>query len=305
MFSNLKQQVLKGSKLLSACLIFVFGNVAMAKAPVVLMTDFGLTDGAVSTMKGVIYTVDPSLTISDLSHNVEAFNVQEASYRLYQVMQYYPKGTVFVSVVDPGVGTSRKSIVAETNNGYFIVTPDNGTLTNIAAAYGIKEIREIDETKNRLENSEKSHTFYGRDVFAYTGGKLAADKITFAEVGPHILKEYIKFPIQTSQVKNNAIHGTVIILDGDYGNLWTNISPENLKQIGAEVGKQIQVEILDKKDKVIYRKKIHYGNTFGDVKVGSEVSYLNSLGNFAIAINQGNFAKKYNIKPEFKIIVKM
>lgn len=304
MLSNLKQQAIKGTKLVSSCVIFIFGSVAVAKAPVVLMTDFGLTDGAVSTMKGVIYTVEPSLTISDLSHNVEAFNIQEASYRLYQVMQYYPKGTVFVSVVDPGVGTTRKSIVAETNNGYYIVTPDNGTLTNIAAAYGIKEIREIDETKNRLENSEKSHTFYGRDVFAYTGGKLAADKITFAEVGPNVLKDYIKFPIKTSEVRNNVIYGNVLILDGDYGNLWTNISPENLKQIGAEVGKNIQVEILDKKNKVIYRKKIHYGNTFGDVKFGSDVSYLNSLGNFAIAINQSNFAKKYKISPEYKVIVK-
>lgn len=279
------------------------GIQAFAKAPVVLMTDFGLTDGAVSTMKGVIYTVDQNLVISDVSHNIEAFNIFEASYRLFQVMQYYPKGSVFVSVVDPGVGTHRKSIVAKTKNGYYIVTPDNGTLTHIASEYGIEEVREIDEEKNRLPNSKESFTFYGRDVFAFTGAKLAADKISFEGVGSSVIKNYITFPIIVPQIKINEIHGKVIILDGDYGNLWTNITSDFLKKIDVKVGSDIQVEIRNK-SKLVYKAKIKYGNTFGDVKEGLPVAYLNSLGSFAIAINQGNFATRYKINANYDIVIK-
>ena len=281
---------------------FIASN-AYSKAPVVLMTDFGITDGAVSTMKGVIYTIDQNLTIADLSHNIEAFNVFEASYRLYQVMQYYPKGTVFVAVIDPGVGTPRKSIVAKTKNGYFIVTPDNGTLTHIAAQYGISEIREINEEQNRLPNSNESHTFYGRDVFAYTAAKLAADKISFEGVGPNVLKNFITLPIESPEINKNSIKGSIITLDGDYGNLWTNITAEIIKKYGATIGDEVQIEIYNK-NKLIYKSKMKFGNTFGDVKVGMPVAYLNSLGNLAVATNQGNFAKRNKISSGYNIIFK-
>ncbi len=286
----------------SVIISFGFLN-ANAKSLIVLMTDFGSTDGAVSTMKGVIYTIDQSLTIADLSHNIESFNIFEASYRLYQVIQYYPKGSIFVAVVDPGVGTSRKSIVAKTKNGYYIVTPDNGTLTHIAAKYGIDEIREIDEKQNRLPNSKESHTFYGRDVFAYTGAKLASEKISFEGVGANVLNDYITIPLDLPKIKQNAIQGNIIALDGDYGNLWTNINAELIKKYGASIGDEIQIEIYNN-NKLVYKSKVKYRNTFGDVKVGMPVAYLNSLGNFAVAINQGNFAKKHNISSGFRLNVK-
>ena len=128
--------------------------------PLVFQTDFGLVDGAVSAMYGVAYTVDPQLRIHDLTHDITPFNIWEASYRLIQTINYWPEGTVFVSVVDPGVGSDRKSIVAKTNSGRYIVTPDNGTMTHVIRLEGIAEVREIDERINRLPCSGESYTFH-------------------------------------------------------------------------------------------------------------------------------------------------
>src|SRR3954463_3621034 len=146
---------------------------------VVFQSDFGLKDGAVSAMKGVASGVSPDLKLYDLTHEIPAYNIWEAAYRLQQTVPYWPAGTVFVSVVDPGVGTSRKSVVLKTNTGQFIVTPDNGTLTLVAETYGIAAIRQIDEAVNRRRGSGKSYTFHGRDVYAYTAARLAAGAITF------------------------------------------------------------------------------------------------------------------------------
>src|SRR6195952_1612920 len=156
-------------KILSTCLIlflicsFVAGQIKI----VVFQSDFGLKDGAVSAMKGVATGVSTDLKLFDLTHEIPAYNIWEASYRLYQTVTYWPAGTVFVSVVDPGVGTSRKSVVLKTNTGQYIVTPDNGTLTLVSESLGIAEIRQIDENVNRRHGSEKSYTFHGRDVYAY------------------------------------------------------------------------------------------------------------------------------------------
>src|SRR5476649_2055547 len=132
---------------------------------VVFQSDFGLKDGAVSAMKGVAMGVSTDLKLFDLTHEIPAYNIWEAAYRLEQTVPYWPAGTVFVSVVDPGVGTTRKSVVLKTKTGQYIVTPDNGTLTLIAASQGIAERSEIDENVNRRKGSERSFTFHGRDVY--------------------------------------------------------------------------------------------------------------------------------------------
>ena len=150
---------------------------------VVFQTDFGLKDGAVSAMKGVAMSVSPDLKLFDLTQEIPAYNIWEAAYRLQQAVPYWPAGTVFVSVVDPGVGSARKSVVLKTKSGYFIVTPDNGTLTLIVQSQGIEAIREIDETKNRRPGSGESYTFHGRDVYAYTDSRLAAGVISLEDVG--------------------------------------------------------------------------------------------------------------------------
>ncbi len=150
----------------------------------VLQSDFGVKDGAVAAMKGVAVGVDLSLPIFDLSHANTPYDIWEAAYRLKQTVAYWPAGTVFVSVVDPGVGTDRKSVVLKTKSGHYIVTPDNGTLTLVAEDLGIEAVRRINETRNRLAGSDRSYTFHGRDVYSYTGARLAAGKISFEDVGP-------------------------------------------------------------------------------------------------------------------------
>ena len=155
----------------------------------VFQSDFGLLEGTVSQMHGIAMKVDPTLRIFDLTHLISKFNTWEASYSLYQTCHAWPEETVFVSVIDPGVGSSRVSVVAKTSAGHYIVTPDNGTLTHLKKHVGIEAVREIDEAVNRVKGSEKSHVFHGRDVYAYTGARLASGVIDFEGVGP-------AFPVQ-------------------------------------------------------------------------------------------------------------
>ncbi|CAM3524529.1 S-adenosyl-l-methionine hydroxide adenosyltransferase [Legionella oakridgensis] len=272
---------------------------------VVFQSDFGIKDGAVSEVKGVMITVDPSLTISDLTHEIPAYNIWEASYRLYQTAPYWPKDTVFISVVDPGVGTKRRSIVALTKNGQYFVTPDNGTLTLIDDKFGIKEVREIDETKNRLIGSGSSYTFFGRDVYGYTAAKLASGKISFEEVGPKLNEPIVKIPYEKASIKNDKLQGTIVILDPQYGNLWTNIDQQLLEKYGVKDGACYKVRIYQNHHNR-FVGLVLFQNTFGETHKGKDLLYLNSLLYLALAKNQGNFAQIHHIGsgPDWTITVK-
>jgi S-adenosylmethionine hydrolase len=261
---------------------------------VVFQSDFGLKDGAVSAMKGVSMGVSTDLKLFDLTHDIPAYNIWEAAYRLEQTVTYWPSGTVFVSVVDPGVGTTRKSVVLKTKSGHFIVTPDNGTLTLVAASLGIAEIRQIDEVLNRRKNSQESYTFHGRDVYAYTGARLAAGVITYEQVGPRLPDEVVSLPFQKAEKNGNTIKGTIAILDVEYGNIWTNIGGDLFNQLGLKFGDKLHVEIFHNGDKV-YSGDMPYGQTFGAVQKGEPLVYLNSLLKVSFALNQGDFAKTNSI----------
>lgn len=261
---------------------------------VVFQSDFGVKDGAVSAMKGVASGVSADLKLYDLTHEIPAYNIWEASYRLYQTVAYWPAGTVFVSVVDPGVGTSRKSVVLKTNSGQFIVTPDNGTLTLAAESLGIAEIRQIDEVLNRRKGSEKSYTFHGRDVYAYTAARLAAGVITFEQVGPVLPKQVVKIPYQKAVMENGKLKGTIDILDIQYGNLWTNIGDDLVKQLHIKVGDKLHLVIYKNGEKK-YEGDALYSDTFGEVAVGKPLAYMNSLMQLSFALNQGSFADTYKI----------
>ena len=169
---------------------------------VVIQTDFGVKDGAVAAMKGVAYGVDDDLMLVDLTHEIPAYNIWEAAYRLNQVVPYWPPNTVFVSVVDPGVGTERRSIVVKTKKGHYIVTPDNGTTTLVAESEGIDAVRSIDEKINRREGSDSSYTFHGRDVYMYTAARLASGKISFEEVGPALNEPLKAISYQRAMLDN-------------------------------------------------------------------------------------------------------
>jgi len=246
-------------------------------------------------MKGVAVNVSRDLEIYDLTHEVPTFNIWEASLRLAQVAEYWPKGTVFVSVVDPGVGTKRKSVVLKTKSGHYFVSPDNGSLTAVAEQLGVEAVRGIDEAVNRLANSEKSYTFHGRDVYAYTGARLAAGVISFAEVGRELPAEVMSIPYQKPRVDEGRIYGNIEILDPQFGNIWTNIDRETFKALELDPGDSVSIVIFND-GKVILTQTLPYFPTFGRVPVGEPLLYLNSLNRVSLAINQGNYSETFDIK---------
>lgn len=275
--------------------ITLFTGVLFAQNKIVVFqSDFGVKDGAVSAMKGVAMAVSTDLKLFDLTHEIPAYNIWEAAYRLEQTVPYWPVGTVFVSVVDPGVGTDRRSVVLKTNSGHFIVTPDNGTLTLVAQSLGIAEIREIDEAVNRRKGSEKSYTFHGRDVYAYTAARLAAGSISFEQVGPALPKQVLNIPFQKAAMEGKKIKGTIAILDVQYGNIWTNIPAELFNKLNVKVGEKLHVTIYHNQSDSYRIKKYEgdmpFSETFGGVAKGKPLAYLNSLLQLSFALNQGNFS---------------
>lgn len=261
----------------------------------VFQTDFGTSDGAVSAMYGVAISVDPNVRIFDLTHDIPQYNIWEASYRLYQTITYWPEETVFVSVVDPGVGSDRLSIVAKTVDNQYIITPDNGTLTHIKQSIGIKEARIIDESVNRLPRSGESYTFHGRDVYAYTGARLASGIIAFEEVGPKLnIDDVIELARREAIVEEGVIQGNIDILDVRFGNLWTNIERELFLKEEIEYGDTLEVTIKNNEHQV-YKNIMTYGRTFADSHLGEPLLFVNSVDKLGVAINQGSFAQAYHI----------
>ncbi|EJP25872.1 S-adenosyl-l-methionine hydroxide adenosyltransferase family protein [Streptococcus anginosus] len=261
----------------------------------VLQSDFGLVDGAVSAMVGVALEESPTLKIHHLTHDITPYNIFEGSYRLFQTVNYWPEGTTFVSVVDPGVGSKRKSVVAKTVQNQYIVTPNNGTLSFIKKHVGIVAIREISEVENRRKNTEHSYTFHGRDVYAYTGAKLASGHITFEEVGPELsIDEIVEIPVVETTIGNDFVSGAIDILDVRFGSLWTSIRREEFYTLSPEFGNRFEVTIYNN-DMLVYQNQVTYGKSFADVRIGQPILYINSLYRVGLAINQGSFAKAYNV----------
>ena len=268
----------------------------------VLQSDFGLKERFVASMKGVAAGIDPHLPIHDLTHQISPYNIWEAAHTLAFTIQYWPEQTVFVSVVDPGVGTERRSIVAHTVSGHFIVTPDNGTLTLVNDVIGIREIRVIDESVHRRPGSESSHTFHGRDVYAYTGAKLAAGKIRFEEIGTLHEGELIRIPYTSARTDEKGVTGTIVRVEEPYGNIVTNIPSEMLI---PEPGNEYLVRI-SRQNATEFERRIRFVSTFGDLEQGEVLLYEDSVQYYGLAINRGNFAGTFGIGegPEWTIAIK-
>lgn len=262
---------------------------------VVFMSDFGTTDGAVSAMRGVAASVSGELKLEDLTHEIPQFNIWEASYRLIQTITYWPAGTVFVCVVDPGVGSERESVAVLTATGHIIVTPDNGTLSHVQKHIGIVERRRISETENRLKDSQNSYTFYGRDVYSYTGARLAAGIVDYQDVGPLLDPQPFMLRVESPVIRENGdIVGTIEILDSRYGSLWTNIPDKLFFSQGMDYGDDIRVLISQGK-RIVYGYTMKACRNFSEVPIGQPLLYINSLLNVGIALNQGSFADQYSI----------
>lgn len=264
----------------------------MEKSCLVLQTDFGLTTGFVSAMYGVIKIVDRELEIYDLNHNIRYFDVKQASASLAATIPYWPKGTVFVSVVDPGVGTKRRSSVAKLKNGSFIVTPDNGTLTNLLPQ--IETVREIDENINRFPGSERSNTFHGRDVYAFCAARLASGIISYEQVGmEYPSSECVTFPVQKSVVQQGEAFGVINSALTHFGNISFNITIDEFEKTGIVHGDFVNIQIT-KDGSVLFEERVLYHRSFGFVGIGEPILFNGSTNAYlALALNQRSFAGKY------------
>ena len=254
---------------------------------IVFMTDFGTANDAVAICRAVIYGIVPDVRLTDITHQVTPFSIEEASRFLAGVTPYYPANTIFLIVVDPGVGTTRKAIIAKSKKGQYFVAPDNGVLTPTLDRDGLTSAHEI-TNQNWMIQAAVSSTFHGRDIFSPAAAHLATGW-DYNLVGP-ALPELVRLTTKSPTINEKGIEGDVIGLDDPFGSLITNISREDFQKLGYVVGDKVPVQI-NKKPVVL-----PFGKTFMDVPVGDSLLYIDSRGRVGVAINQGNYAKKFNVE---------
>ncbi len=275
---------------------FVLVNFAFAAQPtIVFMSDFGTTDDSVAICKGVIYKIEPDALIIDLTHQVTPYAIQDAARFLAGTTSYYPAGTIFLTVVDPGVGSARKPLIVKSKKGHFFVLPDNGLMTIVQDQEGIEEARQITNSEWTLGDSFSS-TFHGRDVFSPAAAYLASGK-NWTEAGP-VMPNLVRLPIQVARVIGNKIEGEIIGLDGPFGNLITNVPAEMFGQLGIKNKELVSVAVGTQQFDLPFVK------TFSDVPSGKTLLYVDSRGRVGLAINQGDFAKRYRVSPPVKLLIR-
>ncbi len=284
---------------LAALLLAGRGAAAAAPAPkapptVVFMTDFGVMDDSVALCKGVMYSIAPELRIVDLTHQVTPFSILDGARFLYGATPYFPAGTVFVVVIDPGVGSTRKAIVAKSKRGQYFVLPDNGLMTLVEDRDGIAAVREI-TNRDWMIGAALSSTFHGRDIFSPVGAHLAHGE-DWTGVGPEMaVNQLVRLDLAASRLDARGLSGEVIATDGPYGNLVTNISGEDFLKLGYSHGQNVPVT-LGKAE-----MNIPFVRTFSDVALKKPLLYIDSRGHLALAVNQGSFAETYSIQPPVSI----
>jgi S-adenosylmethionine hydrolase len=263
---------------------------------IVFMTDFGVIDDSVAICRGVMYSVMPEVRIVDLTHQVTPFSIMDGARYLSGAAPYYPEGTVFVVVIDPGVGSTRKAIVARSKRGQYFVLPDNGLLTLLEQQDGIVAAREITSPEWMI-GGKLSSTFHGRDIFSPVGAHLARGD-DWTKVGPELaVKDLVRLDWKSAKVDEQGLTATVIATDGPYGNLVTNVQGEDFLRLGYERGQEVPVRIGDKE------LQIKFVKTFSDVPLKQPLLYIDSRGRLGLAVNQGNFAAVYGIKPPAAIFI--
>jgi S-adenosylmethionine hydrolase len=267
---------------------------ASTRPTIAFMTDFGTANDAVAICRGVIFSIAPDVRLTDVTHQVTPFSIEEGSRFLAGVTPYYPPGTIFLVVVDPGVGTSRKAIAVKSKRNQFFILPDNGLITPVIDRDGLDSAREI-TNQHWMIQAPISSTFHGRDIFSPAAAHLAAGW-DFTLVGP-ALPELVRLSPRTASVTTHGIDGQVIGLDEPYGSLITNILGDDFKKLGYELGDKVALQI--NKRSII----VPYVKTFMDVPVGESLLYVDSRARVGIAINQGSYAGKFNIKPPAAIFI--
>jgi S-adenosylmethionine hydrolase len=280
-------------KLILLLVFLLFGQTVFA-GTVVFMSDFGNMDDSVAICKGVILGIAPGANIIDLTHQVTPYSVQEGARFLAGTTPYFPEGTVFLVVVDPGVGSKRKPMIVKSKKGHYFVLPDNGLISLVSQQDGIEDAREISNPEWMIGKALSS-TFHGRDIFSPAAAHLITGK-DWRSVGP-VITDLVDLPANGSQIKNGAITGEVIGLDGPYGNLITNIRSETLEKLNLVQGDFVDAMIGGQKFILPFVK------TFSDVPAAKPLLYIDSRGRAGVAINQGNFAQQFRITPPVPIVL--
>jgi S-adenosylmethionine hydrolase len=265
-----------------------------APPTVVFMTDFGIVDDSVALCKGVMYGIVPNLRIVDLTHQVIAFSIADGARFLFGASPYFPSGTVFVAVVDPTVGSTRKAIVVKTKRGQFFVLPDNGLVTMVADRDGVESSREITNA-DWMIGAKVSSTFHGRDIFSPVGAHLAKGD-DWNQVGPEV-KQLVRLDIHPATVNDQGLTGEVIALDGPFGNLVTNIGAEDFLKLGYQRGDMLKVTIAG------HEIQMPFVKTFSDVPLKQPLLFIDSRGRASFALNQTGFAAVYHIEPPQPIFI--
>ena len=263
---------------------------------IVFMTDFGVVDDSVAICRGVMYGIMPDVRIVDLTHQVTPFSIFDGARFLYGATPYFPAGTVFVVVVDPTVGSTRKAIVARSKRGQYFVLPDNGLLTLVEQRDGIEAVHEITNPEWMI-GSKLSSTFHGRDIFSPVGAHLARGD-DWTKVGPQMaVKDLVRLDWKVAKVDESGLSATVIATDGPFGNLVTNVDGEDFMKLGYQRGQEVPVKVSDKELKMKFVK------TFSDVPLGQPLLYIDSRGHLGLAVNQNSFAATYGIKPPAPLFI--
>jgi S-adenosylmethionine hydrolase len=263
--------------------------VSASKHALLLMTDFGLRDRFVASMKGVALGVDASLNIHDLSHDIAPFDILEGAITLADTLPWWPAGTVVVAVVDPGVGTERLAMAVRTRSEHIVVVPDNGLLSFVEQDIGFDEVRVIDERMHRLPGSQDFHTFHGRDLFVWCGARLAAGQIGLSDLGLLARKAPLRLENIRPAVKGGLVTGIVAKVEQPFGNLCTNIRPVQMKQAGMHAGDRLHLTIRQGK-RELWQDTAPWVETFGHAASGALLAYTDSAGRLGLALNRGNLA---------------
>ena len=263
---------------------------------IVFMTDFGVVDDSVAICRGVMYSIMPEVRIVDLTHEVTPFSILDGARFLYGATPYYPAGTVFVVVVDPTVGSTRKAIVAKSKRGQYFVLPDNGVITLVEQRDGIESVHEITNT-DWMIGTKLSSTFHGRDIFSPVGAHVARGD-DWTKVGPEMaVAALVHLELKAARLDDRGATAEVIATDGPFGNLVTNLDGEDFLKLGYRRGQEVPVKVGGKEVKMKFVK------TFSDVPLNEPLLYIDSRGRLGLAVNQGSFAAVYAVKPPVGLFI--